>query len=134
MVKNTMPTSQSLFGSSGIRGKVNETITGPLAIRIGLATAHVLRSHHKAPQIMVGHDHRITSPMLTSALMAGLLQGGVPVTQTEMAPTPSIAFAAGKEGLHRPAPEARGEGRHRKDCKRDPRDDERIRVFSKCWC
>jgi phosphoglucosamine mutase len=95
-----MSTPRSLFGSSGIRGKVNDTITGPLAIRIGLATAHVLRSHHKAPQIMVGHDHRTTSPMLTSALMAGLLQGGVPVTQTEMAPTPSIAYAAGKEGMH----------------------------------
>ena len=95
-----MPTLQSLFGSSGIRGKVNETITGPLAVHIGLATAHVLRSHHSTPQIMVGHDHRITSPMLTSALMAGLLQGGIPVTKTEMAPTPSIAYAAGKEGMH----------------------------------
>ncbi len=95
-----MPTPRSLFGSSGIRGKVNDTITGPLAIRIGLATAQVLRSHHKATQIMVGHDHRTTSPMLTSALMAGLLQGGVPVIQTEMAPTPSIAYAAGKEGMN----------------------------------
>jgi phosphoglucosamine mutase len=37
--------------------------------------------------------------MLTSALMAGLLQGGIPVLKTEMAPTPSIAYAAGKEGM-----------------------------------
>jgi phosphoglucosamine mutase len=94
-----MPTSRSLFGSSGIRGEVNEVITGPLAIRIGLATAHYLRSNHQTPRIMVGHDHRTTGPMLTSALMAGLLQGGVPVTQSEMAPTPSIAYAAGKEQM-----------------------------------
>ncbi len=100
MVFNTMSPTQSLFGSSGIRGKVNEVITGPLAIRIGLATAQYLRTHHTSPQIMVGHDHRTTSPMLTSALMSGLLQGGIPVTQTEMAPTPSIAYAAGKEEMH----------------------------------
>lgn len=95
-----MPPTQSLFGSSGIRGKVNELITGPLAIRIGLATAQFLRTQYSSPHVMVGHDHRTTGPMLTSALMSGFLQGGVPVTQTEMAPTPSIAFAAGKEEMN----------------------------------
>jgi phosphoglucosamine mutase len=98
-VFNKLSSIQALFGSSGIRGKVNERITGPLAIRIGLATAYVLRSHHQSPQIMVGHDHRITGPMLTSALISGLLEGGIPVTQTEMAPTPSIAYVAGKSGM-----------------------------------
>lgn len=95
-----MYSTQSLFGSSGIRGKVNELITGPLAIRIGLATADYLSAITKHPQIMVGHDHRTTGPMLTSAIMAGLLEGGVTVTRTEMAPTPSIAYASGKEGMH----------------------------------
>ncbi len=94
-----MTSSDSLFGSSGIRGKVSDLITGPLAIRIGVATAYFLRSQFSSPQIMVGHDHRVTSPMLTAALMGGLLQGGVPVTQTEMAPTPSIALAAGKKQM-----------------------------------
>ncbi len=94
-----MASSESLFGSSGIRGKVNDLITGPLAIRIGLAAAHFLRSQFTSPRIMVGHDHRVTGPMLTAALMAGLLQGGVPVTQTEMAPTPSIALTAGKKQM-----------------------------------
>ena len=100
MAENTMGSTQSLFGSSGIRGKVNELITGPLAIQIGLATAQLLRSQYSSPHVMVGHDHRTTGPMLTSALMSGLLQGGVPVSQTEMAPTPSIAYAAGKEGMN----------------------------------
>jgi phosphoglucosamine mutase len=90
---------QSLFGSSGIRGRVHELITGPFAIRVGLATAHFLRNNTKNPSIMVGHDHRTTGPMLTSALMSGLLQGGIPVLMTGMAPTPSIAYAAGKEGM-----------------------------------
>lgn len=100
-MKNRMDfsTPKSLFGSSGIRGRVDELISGPLAIRIGLATAEYLRTTSQHPQIMVGHDHRITGPMLTSALIAGLLQGGVLVLRTGMAPTPSIAYAAGKEGM-----------------------------------
>ncbi|MHA2429253.1 MAG: phosphoglucosamine mutase [Candidatus Hermodarchaeia archaeon] len=90
---------QTLFGSSGIRGRVHELITGPFAIRVGLATAHYLRNSTKKPSIMVGHDHRTTGPMLTSALMSGLLQGGIPVLISGMAPTPSIAYSAGKEGM-----------------------------------
>ncbi|MDO8056567.1 MAG: phosphoglucosamine mutase [Candidatus Hermodarchaeota archaeon] len=97
MSKNELP--QSLFGSSGIRGLVNEFITGPLAIRIGLATAHFLRTHHTSPQVMVGYDHRPTGPMLASALLAGLLQGGVSAVNAGIAPTPSIAYAAGKQGM-----------------------------------
>ncbi len=95
------PTSSkpSFFGSSGIRGRVDELITGSLAIQLGLATAHYLRNQHKKPCIMVGHDHRTTGPMLTSAVIAGLLQGGVEVDKAGMAPTPSIAYAAGKEKM-----------------------------------
>ena len=92
-------TSHSLFGSSGIRGLVNEFITGPLAIRIGLATAHYLRNQHTSPQVMVGYDHRLTGPMFTAALLAGLLQGGVPAVNAGIAPTPSVAYAAGKQRM-----------------------------------
>ena len=89
------PTSSkpSLFGSSGIRGRVNELITGSLAIQVGLATANYLRNQRKEPCIMVGHDHRTTGPMLTSAVMAGLLQGGVRVYKAGMAPTPTIVIS-----------------------------------------
>lgn len=94
------PPPQSLFGSSGIRGRVHELITGPFAIHVGLATAQFLRRSTKNPSIMVGHDHRTTGPMITSALMSGLLQGGIPVRMVGMAPTPTIAYAAGKEGMN----------------------------------
>ena len=94
------PPPQSLFGSSGIRGRVHELITGPFAIRVGLATAQFLRRNTKNPSIMVGHDHRTTGPMITSALISGLLQGGIPVRMAGMAPTPTIAYAAGKEGMN----------------------------------
>ncbi len=93
-----MVPSSSLFGSSGIRGLVNEFITGPLAIRIGLAVAQLYREKHSKPSIIVGHDHRTTGPMLTSALISGLLTGGSQVVKAGMAPTPAIAYAGGKRG------------------------------------
>jgi len=88
-----------LFGSSGIRGRVGELVTGPLAIQVGLATAKLLRERHQQPQTMVGYDHRTSGPMLTSALVAGLLTGGCQVTLAGVAPTPTIAFAAGKQKM-----------------------------------
>ncbi len=90
---------EPLFGSSGIRGRVNEFVTGPLAIRIGLATAYYLRHYQKNRSVIVGHDHRTTSPMLNSALIAGLLQGGIVVCTAGMAPTPTIAYAGGKRKM-----------------------------------
>ncbi len=88
---------QRLFGSSGIRGKVNELVSGALAIRVGLATAQLLHKQQSLPRVMVGHDHRLTGPMLTSALISGLLSGGCNVTSVGMAPTPTVAYAAGRK-------------------------------------
>lgn len=95
-----MVPSSSLFGSSGIRGLVNEFVTGPLAIRIGLAVAQLFRKKHSKPCITVGHDHRTTGPMLTSALISGLLTGGCKVHFAGMAPTPAIAYVGGKQGAN----------------------------------
>lgn len=49
---------------------------------------------------MVGRDHRTTGPMLASAFNAGLLTGGCNVINAGMAPTPTIAYAAGKQHMH----------------------------------
>lgn len=35
-----------LFGTDGIRGIVNETLTGDLAYKVGLATAKLLKTTH----------------------------------------------------------------------------------------
>jgi phosphoglucosamine mutase len=101
MSKNQVDTmtqsEQTLFGSSGIRGKVNEFVSGSLAIRVGLATAELLLKQQSLPRVIVGHDHRLTGPMLTSALISGLLSGGCNVNSAGMAPTPTVAYAAGRK-------------------------------------
>ena len=96
---NAVKEASSLFGSSGIRGRVGELVTGQLAINVGLATACLLRQKKSQPKVIVGLDQRTTGPMLASALASGLMAGGCHVTMAGMAPTPTVAYAAGKEGM-----------------------------------
>ncbi|MHA1754788.1 MAG: phosphoglucosamine mutase [Candidatus Odinarchaeia archaeon] len=78
-----------LFGTNGIRGVVNESMTSDLALKIGLA----LGSTFQNGKILVGCDGRTSSQMLKSALISGLLSCGISVTDAGLAPTPAIQYA-----------------------------------------
>ncbi len=95
-----------LFGSSGIRGPVNEKITPDLAMRVGRAVGEGYRD------VILGHDPRPTSDMVKSSLIAGLTSVGADVVRTGMVSTPTLAYAAQDHdcGLmvtasHNPAPD-----------------------------
>ena len=61
-----------LFGTDGIRGVANETLTCQLAYRVGQAAAISLGSFDgKRPKVVIGKDTRISSDMLEAALLAG---------------------------------------------------------------
>ena len=77
-----------LFGSSGVRGLVNELLTPQLACKIGLAVA----THSKAKRCVIGRDTRVSGPMLEDALTSGLTAGGVDVSLLGMMPTPAVAY------------------------------------------
>jgi phosphoglucosamine mutase len=79
-----------LFGSSGIRGIVNEKMTPELALKAGRA----LGLTHK--NVVVGHDPRTSSTMIEDALVAGLLSSGARVTRVGLVSTPTLAYAARK--------------------------------------
>ena len=54
-----------LFGTDGIRGVANETLTCHLAYRVGQAAAISLGSFEgKRPKVVIGKDTRISSDML----------------------------------------------------------------------
>lgn len=76
-----------LFGSSGIRGLVNEKITNELCLEIGMA----IGSLHSS--VIVGRDPRTTSEMLLNALNSGLLSAGADVHNAGLVTTPTLAFA-----------------------------------------
>ncbi|MGM0406167.1 MAG: phosphoglucosamine mutase [Thermoplasmatota archaeon] len=75
------------FGSSGIRGVVNEEITPELALKVGIA----LGSQFK--KIIVARDPRVHGEMVESALISGMLSRGSSVTKAGMIPTPTLGFS-----------------------------------------
>ena len=85
-----------LFGTDGVRGKANEVLTAPLALRLGAAAARVLTSGSNSagprPRAVVGRDPRVSGEMLAAAISAGLASQGVDVLRVGSIPTPAVAF------------------------------------------
>jgi phosphoglucosamine mutase len=78
----------SLFGSSGIRGVVNEAVTPELALRVGKALGIKYR------KVVVGRDPRTSGRMIENALVSGLLAMGAMVDRVGVVSTPTLAYAA----------------------------------------
>ncbi|MFM2063398.1 MAG: hypothetical protein RLZZ507_3068 [Cyanobacteriota bacterium] len=82
-----------LFGTDGIRGKVGELLSAPLALQVGFWAGIVLRNHaaHNGP-VILGQDSRNSSDMLAMALSAGLTAAGLEVWYLGLCPTPCVAY------------------------------------------
>ncbi|MBD2362303.1 phosphoglucosamine mutase [Anabaena minutissima FACHB-250] len=82
-----------LFGTDGIRGKVGELLSAPLALQVGFWTGVVLRNHvDRDGPIILGQDSRNSSDMLAMALSAGLTAAGIEVWYLGLCPTPCVAY------------------------------------------
>jgi len=84
-----------LFGTDGIRGRVNQyPITPEMALRIGEAAAVFFRSNtsHKRPKIVIGRDTRLSGNMIESALVSGLCSQGADSYLAGVLPTPGVAY------------------------------------------
>ncbi len=80
--------NMSLFGSSGIRGKLGSEFTVDLALKIGAAAGSI------ADNIIVAKDPRTSGDLVICALEAGAMASGASVAQAGMVPTPTLARAA----------------------------------------
>lgn len=88
-----------LFGTDGIRGVANDTLTCQLAYRVGQAAAISLeRADGARPKVVIGKDTRISSDMLEAALIAGLTASGCDAVRLGVIPTPAVAYLTVKEG------------------------------------
>ncbi|RYD47254.1 MAG: phosphoglucosamine mutase, partial [Verrucomicrobiaceae bacterium] len=76
-----MKQTPKLFGTDGIRGRVNEfPITAEVALRMGKAVANVLRSSGRTRnRVLIGKDTRISGYMLETAITSGLVSMGMDV-------------------------------------------------------
>lgn len=81
-----------MFGTDGVRGIANETLTCELAFKLGQAGALVLASDVHRPTILVGRDTRISGEMLEAALVAGICSVGARAVLVDVLPTPAIAY------------------------------------------
>ena len=88
-----------LFGTDGVRGLANSSLTAELALDLSVAAAHVLGeagafrlSEGKRPVAVVGRDTRISGQFLEAAVVAGLASAGVDVRLLGVLPTPGVAY------------------------------------------
>jgi len=81
---------EHLFGTSGIRGLINEKLTPPVVAEIALSFATFLGN---VGEIGIGMDARLGSSMIKAIFTAGLTAGGVDVVDYGLTSTPALLHA-----------------------------------------
>ncbi|MFH0816084.1 MAG: phosphoglucosamine mutase [Methanobacteriota archaeon] len=84
-----------LFGTNGIRGRVGDTLTAELALRIGASAG----TFWKRGTVAIGTDCRESGLMLSMALASGLNSAGLDVTDLGIVPTPALQYHVRTRGL-----------------------------------
>jgi len=87
------PFNPEVLREYDIRGIVNKDLTVNTAYSIGRTFGHIVCSKYSEKKIAIGYDGRLTSPLLHSALCAGLLESGANVYSIGLCPTPMVYFA-----------------------------------------
>ena len=82
--------TRRLFGTDGVRGVVNETLTAEMALKLGYAIGTYLGP---GSRILLCMDARAGNEMLARATIAGLISAGVKVYEGGLAPTPACQLA-----------------------------------------
>ncbi len=77
-----------LFGTNGIRGVVGQDMTADLAVRVGRA----IGTHFGGGSVALARDPRLSGPMLSRAVAAGLMAAGAEVIDLGMVPTPCAQY------------------------------------------
>ncbi|CAK8053688.1 phosphoglucosamine mutase [Eupransor demetentiae] len=84
------------FGTDGVRGVANQSLTPELAFKLGRCGGAILTAHSqesgKKPVVILGRDTRISGAMLQEAIVAGLLSVGVDVLTLGVITTPAVAY------------------------------------------
>ncbi len=79
---------KKLFGTNGVRGVINDTMTVDLVLNLGKAIGTVLGPG----KVVVGRDARKGGEMFSRAAISGLLSTGCSVIDIGPAPTPTLQF------------------------------------------
>ncbi|GGR68413.1 phosphomannomutase [Nocardioides luteus] len=88
-------TADAVFKAYDVRGTVPDQIDETLARLAGRSFVHVVGADH----VVVGHDMRPSSPVLSAAFAEGATEAGADVTMIGLASTDELYFASGHLGL-----------------------------------
>ena len=82
------------FGTDGIRGIVNDSLTCDVAFKCGNSVG----ASKSKPLIIIGRDTRPTGSFLTTAFSSGAMSTGAKVVDIGVCTTPGIAYITKKIG------------------------------------
>lgn len=85
--------SRRHFGTDGVRGVANRSLTPEFALRLGIATGRWIREVGYASLVFLGRDTRRSGSMLGAALAAGLNSAGVEAVSLGVVPTGGVSHA-----------------------------------------
>jgi phosphoglucosamine mutase len=83
------------FGTDGVRGVANTTLTAEFAVLLGRASATILAES----EWLIGWDTRMSSEMLAGAFCAGVASAGKTITALGEVPTAAVALSCRSHGL-----------------------------------
>ena len=84
---------KKLFGTDGIRGRVNQDpITPEMGVRLGRAVVTLCRNRGLRPVVVLGRDTRASCEMLEYGVLSGILASGGEALRAGDIPTPGLAF------------------------------------------
>src|ERR1051325_4759543 len=84
--------TRKYFGTDGIRGRANGTITPELALKAGQAAGLAFRRGDHRHRVVIGNDTRLSGYMIETALVAGFTSVGMDVLLLGPMPTPAVAM------------------------------------------
>lgn len=87
--------TETIFREYDIRGIWKEEITEDVAYTIGRSFASYI-AQRGLENVIVGHDNRISSPMIHQALIEGLKESGASITDLGLVTTPMYYYAKKK--------------------------------------
>lgn len=88
----TQNINPSIFREYDIRGVYGIDLTEDLAYTLGKSYGSYIRKYN-SNKVLVGRDNRISSPILSNALIQGILDSGINVVDLGLVTTPMYYFA-----------------------------------------
>ncbi|MCP8305421.1 MAG: phosphoglucosamine mutase, partial [archaeon] len=91
-----MSFERKFFGTNGIRGVPGVDLTLEFIVEMSQA----IGTYFGKGPILVGYDGRLSSPLISKAVSAGVMASGLDVAEAGLTPTPGLQYSVRKLGYN----------------------------------